>query len=335
MRTTVTSFGKLGTIVYGADFHWDDVLYQLGAYLVAENFLAFLLLGVVLTFAAYTAGPKRSRAAAVCCRAHAGCRRRLARRPHSGPRRHAVRGAALRRWVKSAFERVAEGVARERRFTANSAHELRTPIAILGARIDKLEDSEIKSDFSATPRVRDHSRAVARAGAGSASMPRKDLPRTSIFGKRCDRSSSPIYMPLAVAARRHIDYEAPPAPVRVRAQTWAVESAITNLVDNAIRSEPPDGSVVVGVAEDGTVRVVDHGEGVDPKHRAAIFEPFWRKSDAAPGAGLGLAITKELMEKQGDASGSRKRRAAARHSLCLSEKLTSADRDSPAAIFSG
>jgi signal transduction histidine kinase len=47
------------------------------------------------------------------------------------------------------------------------------------------------------------------------------------------------------------------------------------------------------------VEVVDHGEGVAVEDREKIFEPFWRRSDAHPGTGLGLTIAKELMEALG------------------------------------
>jgi signal transduction histidine kinase len=57
--------------------------------------------------------------------------------------------------------------------------------------------------------------------------------------------------------------------------------------------------VLVRVGADRTIRVIDHGEGVDEKHRELIFEPFWRRSDEAPGNGLGLAIVQELIEMLG------------------------------------
>jgi len=47
------------------------------------------------------------------------------------------------------------------------------------------------------------------------------------------------------------------------------------------------------------VQVEDHGKGVAPQDRERIFEPFWRENEATPGAGLGLAIAKNLMEKLG------------------------------------
>jgi len=60
--------------------------------------------------------------------------------------------------------------------------------------------------------------------------------------------------------------------------------------------EPEGSAVVVRVTRDATVSVEDHGEGVEPADRESIFEPFWRKSDASAGLGLGLAVARELIQ---------------------------------------
>jgi two-component system, OmpR family, sensor kinase len=82
----------------------------------------------------------------------------------------------------------------------------------------------------------------------------------------------------------------------VRGYRWAVESVITNLVENAVRAEPIEGTVVVRIRTEGMVEIIDHGDGVAATDREKIFEPFWRKSETEPGTGLGLAIAKELTE---------------------------------------
>ncbi|WBJ99388.1 sensor histidine kinase [Methylocystis parvus] len=98
------------------------------------------------------------------------------------------------------------------------------------------------------------------------------------------------YTPIALAHGRRIAFEAPPSRVVIRGYEWAVESVVTNLIENAARAEPAGGVVIVRVLANGEVEVVDYGEGVELTHRDMIFEPFWRKSEAAPGTGLGLAI---------------------------------------------
>ena len=106
-------------------------------------------------------------------------------------------------------------------------------------------------------------------------------------------------MPLAIDNGRDIELDGPPTPVIVHANSWALESVITNLIENAVRAEPPGGTVLVRVLPGATIEVIDHGEGVVPEDREAIFEPFWRKNNATRGAGLGLAITRELVDKHG------------------------------------
>jgi signal transduction histidine kinase len=55
--------------------------------------------------------------------------------------------------------------------------------------------------------------------------------------------------------------------------------------------------VAIRIGENATIEVIDHGAGVAEDDRQTIFEPFWRKSEGASGAGLGLAIAKELVAK--------------------------------------
>ncbi len=85
----------------------------------------------------------------------------------------------------------------------------------------------------------------------------------------------------------------------MRANGWALESVITNLIENAVRAEPVGETVLVRVLPGATIEIVDHGEGVAAKDREAIFEPLWCKSDATHGAGLDLGIARELIDQHG------------------------------------
>ena len=101
---------------------------------------------------------------------------------------------------------------------------------------------------------------------------------------------------VAIDNERQLEFEAPLASVIIRGTEYALKSIIANLINNALRTEPEGGTVIVRVREDAAVEVVDHGEGVAESDRELIFEPFWRKNEATPGTGLGLAISKELTE---------------------------------------
>jgi signal transduction histidine kinase len=199
--------------------------------------------------------------------------------------------------INSALERLDAGVARQRRFAANAAHELRTPVTILGARLDAPEEPSFKTDLR-----RDHRRirniveqllATARLGERHAR-----LDETIDLGALARTMIADAAL-LAVRSRRRIELEAPETPVLVRGNRGALESVIANLVDNALRAEREGGTVLVRVTADRTLAVVDHGGGVEEADRDAIFEPFWRKSEATPGTGLGLAIAKEVIDLHG------------------------------------
>jgi signal transduction histidine kinase len=199
--------------------------------------------------------------------------------------------------VNGALARLDAGVARQRRFTANAAHELRTPVTVLGARLDAPEEPSFKTDLR-----RDHRRirniveqllATARLGERSA---RLDETLDLCALARAMIGDAAL---LAVRSRRQIVLEAPDAPVHVRGNRGALESVVANLVDNALRAEPEGGTVLVRVRAEKSLEVVDHGCGVEAADREAIFEPFWRKNEATPGTGLGLAIAKELVDSHG------------------------------------
>lgn len=79
---------------------------------------------------------------------------------------------------------------------------------------------------------------------------------------------------------------------------------LQNLLQNAIRHTPADGTVRVEARfEEGQLEVVvaDEGEGIPEAHAARVFEPFWRGDAArsAPGAGLGLALAKRITQALG------------------------------------
>jgi signal transduction histidine kinase len=180
-----------------------------------------------------------------------------------------------------------------RRFTANAAHELRTPVAILSARLDAPEEATIKIDLKRDARrirnIVEQLLAVSRIGArADAAFEEFDLVETV----QTIVSDSLL---LAYRSNRQIDFIAPSAPMPIRGDRLAVESAVSNVIDNALRAEPAGGMIVVSVEDGPSVRVADHGEGVATHDRDAIFEPFWRKTTAIAGTGLGLAIAKELM----------------------------------------
>lgn len=199
--------------------------------------------------------------------------------------------------VNRALMRLDASVARMRRYTANAAHELRTPVAILRARLENPEERGFRIDLQRDTRriqtIIEQMLVAARLTEGQAPEDQDvDLSATA-------RGIVADYSPLIFKAGRRIAFEAPDAPVRLRSNRMAIECIIANLIDNALRAEPEGGTVLVRVDADRSVSVIDHGEGVAEKDRELIFEPFCRRNEAGSGIGLGLAIVKELIDKLG------------------------------------
>jgi two-component system, OmpR family, sensor kinase len=274
----------------------DDLLYAVYHNLTINSVIAFIPLGAAVAGIAYIIvrsglAPLRSAAAkAARIDAHS-----LSERiPESDLPSEVLPFVQA---MNGALERVDKGIARERRITANATHELRTPIAILRARVDELDDAPLKQDIK-----RDVRRVqtiveqllvmaqIERQSAGTAAT--LDLGEIVL-------TIAADYMPIAIDNGRRVEFEEPTQQVFVQAERWAIESIVTNLVENAVRAEPEGGVVTIRVRPDAVIEVIDHGEGIAPADRELVFEPFWRKDDAAPGTGLGLSIVRELVTRIG------------------------------------
>lgn len=195
------------------------------------------------------------------------------------------------------LERLNTALAIEKRQAAEVAHALRTPLAVLVARLDALPPGEqterLRRDVQALSRTVMQVLAAARADA----LDINDDASTDLVevAQRVVAASSPL-------AHRHsveLSLHAPQDPIIAVADPDAVELAISNLVENAIlhgQHSPVD----VTVTRDCQVLVRDHGAGLPPGSQNQLFEAFWRGESAVEGgSGLGLAIVQRLQKAQG------------------------------------
>ena len=294
--TYKTRIGEVPIALYGYSFHWTDLLYYVRDQFndapwiyFAPMFVAIVTLSwltVLRGLAPLTAAAQRIGSIDI----------------NALDRRIVCEGLPLEvrpfaQAVNDALARVEGGVAMQRRFSANAAHELRTPLAILRARLEGAEEptfkNDLKRDAGRLAAIVEQLLASARLDQpGAALTVDVDLAKT-VWQVVADFS---LLLP---ARERRLEFEDHDQPIFVKGDRPAIESVIANLIDNALRMEPEGGAVAVRVSDDAIIEIVDHGAGVAPEDKEMIFEPFWRRNSRASGAGLGLAIAKELMARHG------------------------------------
>jgi signal transduction histidine kinase len=202
----------------------------------------------------------------------------------------------LVRGFNAALDRLASELGRRKRFIADAAHELRTPLAVVALRVEALDDETDRQELR---------RSVGRLVHLVSQM--LDVERLSLSG----RERSPVDLaalardvvadlaPTAIKSGYDLSLEAPDAPVTVTGDAHAISRALTNLVGNSVAHGGGGGQIRVIVGADLTLDVIDEGPGVPEDLRPRLFEPFSRGTSNAEGCGLGLHLTREIMHAHG------------------------------------
>ncbi len=204
--------------------------------------------------------------------------------------------------------RVRDALQRERRFTADAAHELRSPLAairvnaqVLCAARDTSERAEISANLLASvdrgSRLIDQLLLLARIDSGShAQLPHATVSLDALVRAECTAQQS-------IAGQHGITLAVDCEPVAVFGEAGLLTMLIRNLVDNAIRYSRAGSRVHVRCLNtDGTAMLIvdDEGPGIAPEERARVFERFYRVvGNESTGSGLGLSIVKSIAEIHG------------------------------------
>ena len=221
-----------------------------------------------------------------------------------------VRGPSEVRTLARAFNsmstRLAEDDAARRRLLADISHELRTPLTVIKGNVEGMLDGMYAPDREVLERILaethqlerliDDLRTLSLADAGMLALQREPTDLGALAAE-----ALAAFEPQAAAASVTLVAQPTPAMPEIEIDPRRVRQAIANLVANAIRHTPPGGRVTVAVAPDGggqQLSVTDTGSGMDAEAAAHAFDRFWRTADS-PGAGLGLAIVRDLVAAHG------------------------------------
>jgi len=198
--------------------------------------------------------------------------------------------------VNAALARLDLGIERQRRFLADAAHELRTPIAVLQTRLGTLPRDQKRAglmlDIARLSNLADQLLDLQRLEVDQAPMQPVDLVRLAA-------EVTADLAPLAIAGKTEIEFSAEAERILVQADSGSLSRAIVNLVQNAIVHGGPGCTIRVEVDRLGHLRVIDNGPGVPEFHRDLIFEPFHRVIPRDQGTGLGLHLVKSIVTHHG------------------------------------
>lgn len=204
--------------------------------------------------------------------------------------------------INGLLSRISQTVERERRFIADAAHELRTPLAAMRVNVEALQSH-----------VGDSRRRELLAGIMNGNDRATRLVSQLLMLMRSDATASVVLERLNMAAflqerlalmfglatQKQVELELlSDGDFVVLGHREGMESLIDNLVDNAIKYSPQGGTVTISLHGDGrevVLRVADHGPGIAPSLRGRVFDRFFRiPGQIQSGSGLGLTIARAV-----------------------------------------
>lgn len=230
--------------------------------------------------------------------------------------------------LNSMLARLGVALAAQRKFITDAAHQLRTPLAGLKLTIEQaqaetdpetrqrlLADLRVSADRSI--RLTNQMLSLARAEPGALNTDSFDTVDLAALAREVGAE----WVPLALLKNIELSFSDAPEPARVRGSAALIGEALNNLIDNAIKYHPGNGTIELSVRSRPApeLAVDDDGPGIPPEDRKRVLQRFHRLDRSQPpGAGLGLAIVDEIVHAHAaqfviaDGRGGRGLRAAMR-----------------------
>ncbi len=213
---------------------------------------------------------------------------------------------ALARAFNAMSSRLAHTEEQRRRLLAEVSHELRTPLTVIQGNVEAMLDGLYPMDRPHLERIQaetrhleqliDDLRTLSLAEAGALRLHREPTDLAQVA-----RDAVAGFEAQAGAAGVRVSVAAPAAVPELDLDPQRIHQVIANLVSNALRHTPAGGEVTVSVAAEParvTLSVTDTGSGMSADAVDHAFERFWRSGTSA-GAGLGLAIVRDLVAVHG------------------------------------
>ena len=212
--------------------------------------------------------------------------------------------------INELMGRLGRSLETQRRFIADAAHQLRTPLAGLKTQTSlalrqsvtgNLQHSLGQIDASADRTIRLVNQMLALAQVEPGSDRLFDLKPLDL-GKLV-RETVKEWVPAVIKKDMDLGYEGPDGSIMIDGDMVRVKMMIDNLIDNAVRYSPKGSSITTRLEEaDGAVilTIEDNGAGIPPGERNAVFQRFYRVPDnPVAGSGLGLSIVQEIVTSHG------------------------------------
>ncbi|MEO1766491.1 ATP-binding protein [Thiobacter aerophilum] len=211
--------------------------------------------------------------------------------------------------INRLLARVHQSMEAQRRFVADAAHELRSPLTALSLQAERLADAEMSA--AARQRLTALRQGIERGQnlleqllALAKAQSATDRPKSRVSVAHVYRRVLEDLLPLAEAKQIDIGVEGA-QDLSILADEMDLVTLVKNLVDNAIRYTPPHGRVDLSVdvaANKAILGIQDTGPGIPLAERERVFDPFYRAPGSeAIGSGLGLAIVQTIARRMGAA----------------------------------